>query len=38
MSMNSVELYGKAYVKMTPEELDDFCQWIYMNERIKFPW
>ena len=29
VSMNIVELYGKSYVKMTAEELDDFCQWIY---------
>ena len=29
VSMNIVELYGKAYVEMILDELDDFCQWMY---------
>ncbi|KAL5499988.1 hypothetical protein EMCRGX_G011472 [Ephydatia muelleri] len=28
VSMNTVHLYGKSYVKMTAVELDDFCKWI----------
>eukprot|EP00731_Ephydatia_muelleri_P000953 Em0001g953a len=28
VSMNTVHLYEKSYVKMTAVELDDFCKWI----------